>query len=174
MLEDAFELGETLNNKKIQYKLHQPMWYEHDLSILNLDLGNWNTIKYLNEDGDGFHPDINQVPDNAGGLYLFSIKCPIIPGLTDFPVYLGRAQCTDNQNLRKRCKEYYNRWYRNDERPKITKMISYWGPDLYLSFIEIEDNEDTIDYEKKLINSLLLPFNDRIPDRKIQQAINAF
>lgn len=94
--------------------------------------------------------------------------------MTDFPAYIGRAKLTDAQNIRKRCREYFTKWYRNDERPKITRMIKYWGSDLYLSFIEISENDIIDDYESKLINSLLLPFNTKIPDKETQQAINAF
>ena len=174
MLDSAFELGKEIDNKKVLYKLHQPMWIKYDFDEVDLQLNNWTTIKYLNNDASGFHDDIENIPNDSGGLYLFSIKCPIIPGMTDYPAYLGRAKLTDRQNLRKRCREYFNKWYRNDERPKITRMIKFWGKDLYLSFMELEDNNDIDNYEGQLINSLLLPFNDKIPDKEIQQAINAF
>ena len=105
---------------------------------------------------------------------MFSIGCPIIPGFTEYPVYIGRAQYTGGQNLRKRCKEYFQKYSRQDERPKITRMFKYWAKELFLSFLTIEDNDDTKDFEKKLINSLLLPFNDEIPENNLQQAIKAF
>ncbi|MDT0642174.1 hypothetical protein RM553_04945 [Zunongwangia sp. F363] len=171
---EAFELGEKINNRRICYKLYQPLWSKYDLSALDLSIDKWTTIKFLNDSGDDFNEHITQVPNNTGGLYMFSIKCKILTGITDYPVYIGRAQFSEGQNLRKRVREYRNKFARDNERPLITKMFKYWAPDLYLSFIPLEENENIIDYEKKLINSLLLPFNTEIPDQEIKQAIAAF
>ena len=107
-------------------------------------------------------------------MYLFFVKCPIITGITEFPFYIGRAQLTDGQNLRKRCREYFTKFARDDERPKTTTMINYWGKELYIAFKVIDGNGGIIDYEKKLINSLLLPMNDAIPDADISASIKAF
>jgi len=174
MLTEAFDLGEQLKLKEVYYKLHQPVWHKHDFSGIDLSLSKWTTIKYLNDDGNDFHQEINQLPNDRGGIYMFSIKCPIIPGMTDFPAYIGRAKMTEYQNLRKRCREYFTKWYRNDERPLITKLIKYWGSDLYLSFIELGENDEIQEYEDKLVRSLLLPFNADRHDVKINQAIQAF
>lgn len=170
----AFKLAEEIKLRAIEYKLHNGLWCRYDLSAINLDFHTWTSIKYLNDDASDFSDEINQLPNDQGGLYLFYVKCPIISGITEFPFYVGRAQLTDGQNLRKRCKEYYSKFSRESERPKITKMIEYWGKDLFLAFKIIDNNEDIIDYEKKLINSLLLPMNDEIPETDIKQAIKTF
>lgn len=174
MLNTAFEIAEELELRKIEYKLHAATWIKYDLSALDLKFSDWNTIKYLNDDGSDFHPDVETLPNNTGGLYMFSINCPVIPGMTEYPVYIGRAQITAGQNLRKRCKEYLQKFLRNDERPKITRMFRYWSKDLYLSYISMADNDVIVGFEMKLINSLLLPFNDEIPDVELRQAIKAF
>jgi excinuclease UvrABC nuclease subunit len=174
MRNEAFELGEKINSRRICYKLYQPLWVKYDLSALDLSIENWTTIKFLDDTGEHFNDEITEVPNNTGGLYMFSIKCKVITGITDYPVYIGRAQFSEGQNLRKRVREYRNKFARENERPLITKMFKYWAPDLYLSFIPIDENDEIIDYEKKLINSLLLPFNTEIPDQEIKQAITAF
>lgn len=174
MLNSAFELGEEMALRKISYILYSKQWERYDLSQIDLNLGNWTTIKYLNDNGSDFHRDTQKIPPDKGGLYMFSIHCPIIIGRTEFPVYIGRALLTEGQNLRKRCKEYFQKYFKEGERPKITKMIKYWGNDLHLSFIVIKENNQLIDYEKKLINTLLLPFNDQIPEKEIKQAKKAF
>jgi hypothetical protein len=175
MINSAFNLGEELTSKALTFKLQQSLWLKYDLSAdIDLRLTNWTTIKYLNQDGTDFHQDINKLPNDKGGLYMFSINCPVIPGRTEFPVYIGRAQLTDRQNLRKRCREYFTKYSRNNERPKIVRMFNYWAKEIYLSFIPLDQNAEIIDFEKKLINSLLLPFNDEIPDKEIRQAILAF
>jgi len=174
MIASAFDLGEEINLKTLPYKLHQDLWVRYDLSAIDLSFENWQTIKYLNSDGTDFSSDIETVPNDRGGLYMFFIRCPILRGMTDFSIYIGRAQLTENQNLRKRCKEYFSKYRLSNERPKITKMFKYWSVELYLSFMPFEDNDTLIDFEKKLINALLLPMNDEIPDQEIKQAVRAF
>lgn len=171
---NAFELGEELQVRLVAYRLHPDMWLKYDLSKIDLKFNNWKTFKYLNDEGTDFSDSINDLPNDKGGLYMFSIGCPIIPGITEYPVYIGRAQLTSGQNLRKRCKEYFQKYTHEDERPKITRMFKYWSKDLYLSFLIIGENGDIIDFEKKLINSLLLPFNDEIPEKDFKQAVEAF
>ncbi|MCD9187006.1 MAG: hypothetical protein LUM44_11275 [Pyrinomonadaceae bacterium] len=174
MLNIAFNLGEEVKLRTVPFKLYSLMWEKYDLSAINLSLANWKTIKYLNEDATDFNADINLLPNNKGGLYMFSINCPVIPGRTEFPAYIGRAQFTENQNLKKRCKEYFLKFSREDERPKISTLFHYWANELYLSFMPLDDNDQIIDFEKKLINSLLLPFNDEIPEKEIRDAVKAF
>ncbi|MBD1395244.1 hypothetical protein [Mucilaginibacter glaciei] len=174
MLNSAFDLGEELRLREISYKLHQTLWDPGEFSKIDLDLKNWTTFKYLNDDGSDFNADIKLLPQNSGGIYMFSIKCPVIPGMTDFPVYIGRALYTKGQNLEKRCKEYFQKYARSGERPKITRMFHYWAHDLHLNFMPLEDNQEIANHEKFLINALLLPFNDQIPDMETRQAVKAF
>lgn len=181
MINSAFALHEEIIKKTLSFKLHQDLWSKYDLTTIDLDFDNWTTIKYLNEDCSQLNSAMNSIPNDKGGIYLFSIKCEVINKLTEYPVYIGRAQFTENQNLRKRCREYFTKYLRNDERPRITKMIKYWGAELYLSYFVVENSQNNddnnniiIDLEKKLINSLLLPFNTEIPDMEIRQAISAF
>jgi len=174
MQTSAFELGEQIDLRRVTYKLHSSLWTRYNLGQIDLNFDTWNIIKYLNDDANGFSEEIENLPNDRGGLYLFFAKCNILTGITEYPFYIGRAQLTDGQNLRKRCREYYTKFARDNERPKITKMINYWGKDLYLAYKEIDDNDDIVDFEKKLINSLLLPMNDEIPDQEIRESIKAF
>ena len=175
MIDSAFELGEEIKLRQLAYSLHPELWVKYDLTALDLNFENWQTIKYLNDAGTQLNTDVeNLIPNNKGGLYMFSIDCPVIVGRTEYPVYIGRAFLTEHQNLRKRCKEYFQKFARSNERPKITKMFKYWKHELYLSFYPIDENDDIENFEKKLINSLLLPFNDQIPDAQIAPAVKAF
>ena len=174
MTDDAFEFAEESVLRDVKYRLYEPLWRLYDLTIIDLSFENWRTIKFLNEDGTAFSDEINTLPNDRGGLYLFFVKCPIITGITEYPLYIGRAQYTANQNLRKRIREYFLQHAKEDERPRIKKMIRYWGAQLYVSFKEIDDNSNTIEFEKRLINSLLLPFNTQIPDSELGETIQAF
>lgn len=170
----AFALGEEINNRRVSYALHKTLWEKFHYPHIDLNFSNWNSIKYLNDDGSDLNAEIMTVPNDRGGLYLFYVKCPVITGITEFPFYIGRAQLTNGQNLRKRTKEYYQKFAKEDERPKITTMMKYWGKDLYLAYYPLDDNEDIRDVEKDVINSLLLPMNDSVPDKQTKQAIKAF
>ena len=174
MLTSAFDLGENLNLRTLHYVLYEPLWQKYALPGVDISFKNWRAIKYLNAIGDNFNESIETVPNDKGGLYLFYVKCPIIAGITEFPFYIGRAQLTEGQNLRKRVKEYFSKYRRDDERPKITKMFKYWSSDLHLAYLALDDNDTVIGFEKNLINSLLLPMNDEIPEKEIRQAIKAF
>ena len=174
MLDSAFDLGEELNNRKIYYYIHIPLWNQFNYPHLSFDFDNWDKIKYLNDLGTDLSNEIDNVPNNSGGLYIFYVKCKIIPGLTEYPLYIGRAQMTTGQNLRKRVKEYWQHFRLSNERPKITRMIKYWGNDLFLAYYPIFDNDQIINLEKDIINSTLFAMNDQIPDKEIKQAISAF
>ncbi len=174
MKNPAFDLGEELKLREVSYKLHPDLWENFDSNGLDFKFSNWKTIKYLNSTGSDFNNEINQLPNNKGGIYLFWVKCFAIEGITEFPVYIGRAKLTDRQNIRKRCKEYFNKFARNDERPKITRMFKYWSKELYLSYYIINGNDIIDTVEAAFIKSLLLPFNDIIPDIDISQGVKAF
>lgn len=174
MTGNAFSLGEEIDLRRIEYKLHKGLWDKFNFPNLDLKFDNWQKTKYLNADGDDFDVEINNIPNDSGGLYLFYVKCEIISGITEYPLYVGRAQLTDGQNLRKRVKEYFQHFSKNNERPKITKMFMYWAKDLYLAYHVLNDNADIISLEKQLINCLLLPMNDEIPDKETRDAVKAF
>jgi hypothetical protein len=170
----AFDLGRELNDHKVRYILNKPLWDRFNYPALDTTFANWISIKYLNEDGSAFNDDINTIPNDQGGLYLFYIKCKILSGITEYPFYIGRAQLTEGQNLRKRVKEYFQKYSKNDERPKIYRMLKLWGKELHIAFLPLADNDAIVNVERDIINSLVLPMNDLIPDKTIKQAIIAF
>jgi hypothetical protein len=174
MIKSAFELGEHLKLRELTFNASPLLWEKWDIKNFDLNFDNWTKIKYLNQTSDDFHIDINKVPNDKGGLYLFFINCKTISGITELPLYIGRAQLTKGQNLRKRVKEYYSKYVKNDERSRITKMFNYWSNEIHLAFFELDSNIEVVDLEKKLINSLLLPMNDQVPDIEIRQAKKAF
>ncbi len=176
MLNSAFELAEHRKLREVTYSVSNKLWEKFALANTKLDISfkNWTSIKYLNDEANDFNQDVASIPNDKGGLYLFYAKCPIIPGITEFPFYIGRAQLTPNQNLRKRIKEYFLQYKREEDRPKVTRMLRYWGEDLFVAYLIVDSNQDIITSESLLINSLLLPMNDQIPDKEIRDGVKAF
>lgn len=174
MLSSAFDLGEEMSNRVIRYILYKPVWDKFTYPALDLSFSKWTSVKYLNENGTALSEKISLVPNDKGGLYLFYVKCSLISGLTEYPLYIGRAQLTAGQNLRKRIKEYFQHYANDSERPKITKMLRYWGKELFVAFYPLDENENIINVEKDIINSTIFEMNDRIPDIEISQATKAF
>lgn len=172
---NAFDFGEQLHSEKIEYILSIKLRQRFNIPEgIDLDLRQWTSIKYLNNNGNDLNAEVNIIPNNTGGLYLFYMPCSILPQLTSFPLYIGRAQKTKNQNLRKRIKEYFQHYSNGIERPKIYRMLRKWGIALNVAYLALDDNNNTIELERQLINSLLLPMNDQIPDKKIREAVKAF
>lgn len=174
MNDSAFLLGEELELRKVEYKLHRGLWNQFNFPNLDLSFENWVKIKYLNASANALDVEVENVPNNSGGLYMFYVKCEIVSGITEYPLYVGRAQYTEHQNLRKRVKEYFQKYAKNNERSRITKMFKYWASELYLAYFRLDENDGINELEKQFINSLLLPMNTKIPDIEISQAINAF
>lgn len=123
----------------------------------------WQSIKYLNEEGTGVNPEIKQIPNDCGGIYVFLLKPDKIPQLHRYIMYIGRARRASNFSLRQRCAQYIN-----DSRPKVADMMSCWGKELYLFYLPIKDSDDFIDQvERELIRVIIPPCNSNIPDHYI-------
>lgn len=114
------------------------------------------------------------ITNRSGGLYIFYIKGTVLPFFENYPAYIGRAKNTANQNLRKRCKEYYSEFYKKNTRLKIHRMIDKWGKYLHLRYIQLDNNKLIESLEAELINGILPPFNDRVPIIEFSEPKPAF
>lgn len=168
------DLINILNTSTITLKLPSNLWESFDTSLRKtVSANNWHTFRYLTDD-DNLSPQIMNISNIKGGIYIFYASPEIIPARQRILFYVGRALLTKNQNLRKRITEYYMYYKNNDwERPKINEMFEHWGPYLYCSYIELDDNTLIEQLEAELINKLLPPFNASIPNKKISKAVRA-
>jgi len=155
----------------IRFMLNTTLWDSFDLNVLRIisTPNSWNEVKLLASDGKR-NPQLGTIPNDKGGIYLFLAKPNILPESHLYLMYVGRAHISATQNLRKRCSQYPV----EKKRPKIKRMIEQWGQYLYIRYLPLDDNL-TIDLvEGELINKILPPFNDEIPDQTISAAIQAF
>ncbi|MDD5456256.1 MAG: hypothetical protein PHV30_04400 [Candidatus Margulisbacteria bacterium] len=171
----AFELAKEIDFHKLSFRIYPPLWEMLDLQHFGITESDCREIKYLNDTADAFHADINNLPSNSGGIYFFIVKNPKIPFVHSFLLYIGRSRITSNANLRKRCKSYFQKHQNaTEERPYITRIFNQWAKFLYIKYICISNNDATESLEKVLINSILPPFNNEIPDKRISAAVRAF
>lgn len=174
MIGEAFPLGEQIKLHTFDFKLYPKLWNDFSVEeeiMLKLE---WGETKFLNEDGTDFSDEVKNFPIDSGGIYLFIIKSNVLKGISEYLAYIGRAQFTENHNLRVRCKRYLTQYINENERPKITTLMNYFKDHLYIRYTKVSSNELIIKLEAELINSLLPPFNDEIPNKIVRQAVNAF
>lgn len=132
----------------------------------------WTEFKYFVDDTNTLNPEAASIPNDCGGIYLFYINAKVIPDVHVYLAYIGRARKTDNQNLRKRVREYAT----EEKRLKICNMKHYWGKYLYVRYLPLPMvSNDVIDeLETELIKAVLPPFNDQFPKVYNQAIRSAF
>jgi len=174
MKQDAFQLGEHIKLHTFGFRLSPKLWDEFGVDDDMMQSLVWDEVKFLNEEGTDFSPEVKNLPTDSGGIYIFIIKSFVLEGVSEYLAYIGRAQFTEHHNLRVRCRRYLTQYINEKERPKITTLMKYFKDRLYLRYTQVAKNEDIVKLEAELINSLLPPFNDEVPNKNIRQAVDAF
>jgi hypothetical protein len=153
-----------------QFTINPFSW--EDIEEINkyLHIEDMQEIKYMQYDMCHYSEELKEMPEDSGGIYFFYIKNPIIPDMINYLVYIGRAKYTQDQNLKKRCREYFYD-YKNvkdndsDRVQTVRSMIKKWGNYLYLKYIKLNDNNIIDSLESLLINNIRPPFNSQIPTK---------
>jgi hypothetical protein len=163
---------------RIEYYHNPRRWIENNVDTSNaiMKIENWSSeIKYMNHTYDDVSNEIKSLPNDKGGVYMFYIKGICLPFIENYIVYIGRCKSTDNQNIKKRAKEYFANDYIKGRRQMIQKMFNHWKEYLYYRCYLDNDN-DRIDLnESYLIRAILPPYNEVIPDKvEIQPTTPAF
>lgn len=135
------------------------------------NINNWsNEIRYLDPTNTTCSNEINLLPKDVGGIYLFYVKGINLPFVENYILYVGRCLYTDGQNINKRAKEYLT-----DKRVEIRRMFRKWKDFLYYRYYPTTNNREICEYEIKLIRAIAPEYNEQIPDKiEIQKPIPAF
>lgn len=120
-------------------------------------------IKYIGDDGKVSNR-LDELPSDEGGLYLFFIQGPTLPSSEMYLAYVGRALCTESENIRKRVKRYLWESTSKSGRPKIARLFRHWKDFLYIRYCSTKDNTLIKAGEATLIRAILPPFNSELPD----------
>lgn len=169
-MSDVVDMCNSMLTHKVSFILNpSDLWKTYDANLRKItEKGNWQEVKFLNDDCSGLNSSISNVPNDSGGIYIFILRGGIIPYSHDYIMYIGRAKYTDSQNLRKRVKEYLN-----DDRPKIMRMRETWGKSLYIKYLPLKDNKIISELEEELIRVIIPPFNEEYSPKIIRQAKKA-
>lgn len=174
MVAEVDLISRDVADTKVEFFITPLLWDNFVFKHFDIRIQSWTEIKFLDTDGN-MNNQANDIPNHSGGIYVFFAKPGLIPNSHSYILYIGRARITANQNLSKRCKEYYSKYYNGKEtRPKIKRMINTWGKYLYLKYLPLTDNEVIKELEDRLISAVIPPFNDEIPDATISNAVRAF
>ena len=158
---------------RLEYYHNPKRWTMNMVSDENpiKNVSNWShEIKYLNELNNDISDEIKTLPNTTGGIYIFYLKGLNLPFIENYILYIGRCQYADQQNIRKRAKEYYS-----DKRALISRMFHKWDKYLYYRYYPDVDNDRIKQNEVQLIRSILPYFNEDIPDNiEVRETIPAF
>ena len=132
-------------------------------------------IKYLDDNGK-VSKELNQLPKDTGGFYLFIIQGVTLPHSERYLAYIGRAFYTEKENIRKRVKRYLWESTYKHGRPKIARLFRHWKNYLYIRYCPTQNNDLIEKGEATLIYAVLPPFNSDLPDKKVvfKEPQNAF
>ena len=153
------------------------LWDSFDIEIKSIlqSNDNWQEVKFLDENGR-ISNEINTVPNDAGGIYIFMAKPCILPNFHNYLMYIGKSSKTESRSLRIRLREYFYEKERINKRPKVRRMLNSWGKYLYIRYLPLYGFENSMieKIESELINKILPPFNDKIPDKTIRDIVKEY
>lgn len=170
----AFIDSDMENGKYLISYYHYPNRWNENLLPIGDDISdqlNWSSeIKFLNMTNDDLSDDIKGISTDHGGIYIFYLKGINLPFAENYILYIGRCLYSDNQNLKKRAREYFK-----PERIIIKNMFSRWKSYIYYRYYPETDNDRIKALETLLIRSIVPPLNEIIPNRlEVQPTVLAF
>lgn len=146
----------------LDFQLNIDKWKTVNPDIKSIVSKPWKSIKFLNLNGTGINKEIDTVPDDKGGVYVFVLRPGIIPDIHMYILYIGRARKKNGFSLQRRCRSYLK-----DDRVKIAYMREMWGEKLYFYYLPLDDDDMIECVERELIRVIIPPCNSQIPDQYV-------
>lgn len=144
-----------------------------DLS--NVDFEKWKKIKLMDDKGDFLANEIKKIPTHHGGIYIYCVQSNIVNNFDSYVMYVGMAQKTGTQNLRKRVSSYKSEIGSGYTRDRIHNLFIRWGKYVYVYYLPINSDNKTIEeLETRLIGCLVPPCNAEIQDASVKRKVKAF
>lgn len=154
--------------------LSTELWKKYEERKSMVDLAQIKKIKYFNENHDALSDDVNQLPSDKGGIYLYVVENSVVPFSGSYIMYVGRARNTESESIKDRAKSHYYKYMRHEENERLERLFDMWKSYIYLLYLPIEGN-DMIDLvEDELIVALTPPCNKEYPSPIIRKKLSAF
>lgn len=150
--------------------LSTELWENYERRRSEIDLQKLEKIKYF--DGEILSSEINNLPNDKGGVYIYIIDNSVLSCSGSYIMYVGRARKTDTENLRKRAKSHYSQYVRHEENERLEKLFDNWKKYIYLLYLPIDGNDEIDLAEDELILALTPPCNKDYPAPKIRRKLS--
>lgn len=154
--------------------LSTELWEKYNSRKSSVNIANLMKIKYFNDDTRKLSEEVDKLPNNKGGIYLYVIENPIIPNSGSYIMYVGRARKTASESLKKRAKSHYAQYIRHEENERLERLFDNWWSYIYFIYVPIDENDEIDLIEDELITALTPPCNKEYPSPQIRKKLSAF
>jgi len=118
-----YDFAEKIKLHEVEFELVPELWERFRCDGIDLNCITWNETKFLSDDGRTLNEGMNLLPNDKGGIYIFYVKCGILPNISNYLMYIGKADITERNSLRVRCKKYFGEYKSKEGRPKIQRLV---------------------------------------------------
>lgn len=163
-----------LASYQMTFILSPELWEKFNLEGINVDYSKWARVKMMDADKE-LSDEINRIPNDCGGIYVYVIVSPIIPNGGNYLMYIGKATKTESENLRARVRTYKKQFGEKYNRPKLHNMFTKWGEYVYVYYLPMKSSAaDIKEIEDRLIAAYgRPPCNKEILIRSVKDAVDA-
>ena len=153
-----------------------PLRWESFNNFLNIDLNNWESVKYFDETGKK-NAELTRIPNDKGGIYIYYIKPAGVP-VNNYCciMYVGRAHYGENtQNLRKRVYSYETESHNKyTGRVTIRQLFNRYRKYLYVMYCPVDGNDNIDKLEQELTAAIVPPVNGDLFQESLKAAKKMF
>lgn len=172
---ENIDVVRSLGDMIWSFCLSTELWEIYSGESHDIDFSKMKKIQYFDGGALKLSDNIKKIPNKTGGIYIYTLENPLVPGNGRYIMYVGRALYTKYENLRIRARSHFNQYKRGDENERLTRLYDDWANYVYLLYIPIDGGNDVIKHvEEELIVALTPPCNKDYPSVKIRKKLSAF
>lgn len=168
------DVVQSLSEMTWKFCLSTELWEKYLVEKHSVDLSKLIKIPYFDKDITKLSDEVNSIPNDKGGIYLYVLENPVVPDTGRYIMYVGRARKTKWENLRTRAKSHFAQYKRAEENSRLARLYEKWAPYVYFMYIPLNSNEVIDQVEDELIVALTPPCNIKYPSVKIKNKLSAF
>ena len=168
------DVVQNLQSMTWAFCLSTELWEKCINNSVTSSLNLMKKIKYFGNSDKQLSEEVDKLPNDRGGVYIYSIENSLVPSLGSYIMYVGRARKTEYENLRIRIKAHFSQYKRHEENERLERVFDNWKQYVYLSYLPMDGN-DVIDLmENQLITALTPPCNKQYLAPRVRRKLSAF